>query len=226
MKTKPLVLLCWVQVVIAALTVFLNLHNQVTRPAAGLEYSRRGGTVLRVLGGGPAEQAGIRAGDRVLTIRGHAVGPEVYPFFFVRAGERVPVVIERDGVQQTLALVPVTQEQIRRGQLRAGGVVAAGAVAAYLNFPLHLWMLGLGVALLVLRPGNKDARLAAMLQVYWAGSMFMFRAYGFGVVLAAMPAILRAPLLIVDAVFAAAFFAVCVHFAMTFPGARRGGWEV
>jgi len=225
MKTKPLVLLCWVQVVLAGLLVSLNLHNQVTRPAPGLEYSRRDGTVLRVLSGGPAERAGIRVGDRIVTIRGHVIGPEVYPFFFVRAGERVPVVLERDGVRRTAALVPVTQEEVRRGQLRAGGVVAASAVAAYLNFPLHFWMLGLGIALLVLRPGNKDARLAAMLQVYWAGSMFMFRAYGFGVVLAAIPPILRAPLLIVDAVFAAVFFAVCVHFAMTFPTARRGWWE-
>jgi len=225
MKTKPLVLLCWVQVALAALTVVLNLHNVATRPASGFEYSRATGKVVSVLAGGPAERAGILSGDRILTIRSHVIGREVYPFFFVRAGDAVPVVFERNGVRQTAQLIPVTMEELRRGQLRAGGVQAAAAVTSYLGFPLHFWMLGLGVALLVLRPSSKDARLAAMVQVSWAGSLFIFRAYGFGIVLLAMPAVLRVPLLIVDAVFAAVFFASCVHFAMVFPNARRGAWE-
>ena len=226
MKTKTLVLLCWMQVVLAAVTVILNFHSQITRPAPGFEYSRRTGRVVSVVPGGPAERSGIVPGDRVRTIAGHAIGLEVYPFFNVRAGDRVPVVIERGGIARTLTLIPQTQEELRRTQLRAGGVLAAAAVTAYFNFPLHVWMLGLGIALLVLRPGSKDARIAAMVQVYWAGGMFMFRAYGFGVVLAAMPALLRAPLLVVDAVFSGMFFALCVHFALVFPTERRGFWEV
>jgi predicted Ser/Thr protein kinase len=226
MKTKPLVLLCWVQVALAALTVLLNLHNQTTRPSPGFEYSRASGEVVNVLAGGPAEEAGLQVGDRILTIKGHQVGREVYPFFFVRAGDAVPVVYERNGTRQTTRLVPVTMETLRREQLRAGGVDTATAVSSYLNFPLHLWMLGLGIALLVLRPDSKDARLAALVQILWAGSMFMFRAYGFGIVLMAIPEPLRAPLLLVDAIFAAGFFALCVHFAMVFPNERRGWWEV
>ncbi|MEO8381246.1 MAG: protein kinase [Acidobacteriota bacterium] len=226
MKTKPLVVLCWVQVALAALTVAFNLHNYATRPAPGFEYSRLSGNVLDVLSGGPAEAAGLRVGDRIRTINGEEIGREVYPFFFVRAGDAVPVVFERAGVSQTTRLVPVTLERLRREQLRAGGVNAAAAVSSYLTFPLHFWMFGLGIALLVLRPDRKDARLAATVQILWAGSMFMFRAYGFGTVLLAIPEGLRAPLLFVDAVFAAGFFAACVHFALVFPTERRGGWEV
>jgi predicted Ser/Thr protein kinase len=219
MNTRSLILLCWVQVALAAVLVLLNFHNQVTRPAPGFEYSRRTGEVRSVLS--PALRADIRPGDRIVSIAGHAIGIEVYPFYFVAAGKPVPVVLERDGVRLTKTLVPIAQETLRREQLRAGGVRAATAVTSYLNFPLHVWMLGLGVALLVLRPENKDARLAALVQTYWAGSMFLYRAYGFGLVLAAIPPLLRVPLLIVDGIFTGAFFAVCVHFALVFPMARR-----
>ena len=221
MKTKPLVLLCWMLVGLAVVTVLLNVHSQWTRPAPGFDYSRRTGKVLSVLGGGPADAAGIRVDDRVLSINGHAIGPEVYPFFFVRAGETVPVVLERGTVQMTT----VSQQALRRVQLRHGGVDAFVAVNGYLNFPVHFWMLGLGIALLLLRPDSKDARLAALTLVSWAGSMFMYRAYGFGATLREMPPLVRAPLLVVDGVFAAGFFALCVHFALVFAGKRRGWWE-
>jgi hypothetical protein len=62
--------------------------------------------------------------------------------------------------------------------------------------------------------------------VYWAGSMFMFRVSGFGIVLAAIPALVRTPLLVADAIFCGMFFAVLLHFAITFPTERRGLWEV
>ena len=77
MKTKALVLLCWMQVVLAAVTVVLNFHSQITRPAPGFEYSRRSGKVVSVVPGGPAERTGIVPGDRVRTIAGHAIGVEV-----------------------------------------------------------------------------------------------------------------------------------------------------
>jgi len=226
MNTKPLVLLCWMLVVLAAVTVVFNLHSAATRPAPGFEYSRRTGNVVAVLDGGPAERAGIRLGDRIRSINGEAIGVEVYPFFFSRAGDAVPVILERGGGTRTMFLVLVSQEALRRLQLRNGGVDALSAINGYLNFPVHVWMLGLGIALLVLRPDARDARLAALALIAWAGGMFMFRAYGFGVTLATLPSFVRAPLLVVDGIFAAGFFAVLVHFALVFAGRRRGAWEV
>ncbi|HET8796527.1 MAG TPA: PDZ domain-containing protein, partial [Thermoanaerobaculia bacterium] len=225
MKTKPLVVFCWVQAFAAAAILLFHFHNMLTRPAPGFEYSRRTGRVESVMPGGPAESAGIAIGDRVLTIDGHAIGPDVYPFFFVRAGERVPIVVERAGVRRTVMLVPVTLEELRRDQLRAGGRRAATAVSGYLNFPLHAWMFGLGVALFVLRPGNKDARLAALCLLHWVGSMFLFRGYGVGAALERLADPLPLLLIVVDAFFAAGFFAVAVHFALVFPTERRGVWE-
>ena len=226
MRIKPQVLLCWMLVVPAAIAVVFNLHSAATRPAPGFEYGRRTGTVVAVLDDGPAARAGIRLGDRIRSINNHAIGREVYPFFFVRAGETVPVVLERGGVEQTVPLVTVSQETLRRLQLRHGGVDALTAINGYLNFPVHLWMLGLGIALLILRPDAKDARLAALALVSWAGGMFMFRAYGFGVTLFALPELARYPLLVADGILAGGFFGVLLHFALVFAGRKRGAWEV
>ena len=230
MKTKPLVAFCWIQVVLAAVLVALNFHSLVMRPAPGFEYSKVRGKVVGLTPGGPAESAGLALGDRVLSIDKHPVGVEVYPLFFSRAGERMPVVVQRDGVTRTIDVVPVTQEQLRRDALRAGGVSAAGAISGYLSFPLHIWMLGLAVALLVVRPDNKDARLSALSLVYWAGSLFLFRLSGFGNVLAAIPDSLRVPVIAIDALCAGGFFAVLLHFALVFPSEREGhhrrAWEL
>lgn len=225
MKTKPLVILCWIQVCAAAAILLLNLFNTLTRPAPGFEYSRRTHQVVSVLPGGPAERAGITLADSVVAIDGHAVGSDIYPFFFARAGEALPIVLERGGARRTVQLVPITLERFRRDELRAGGARAASALSGYLSFPLHVWMFGLGIALLVLRPGNKDARLAALSLVSWVGSMFIFRGYGVGAVLVRLPDPLPLALIVADAIFAAEFFAVCAHFALVFPTERRGAWE-
>jgi predicted Ser/Thr protein kinase len=85
------------------------------------------------------------------------------------------------------------------------------------------------VALLVLRPENRDARLAAMVVASWAGGGFLFRSAGFGAILQTLPAALRAPLLFIDSLYIAAFFATCLHFALRFPSERvriRPFWEV
>jgi predicted Ser/Thr protein kinase len=229
MKTKPLVLLCWVQVVVAAVFVMLNFTSQITRPWAGLDYSRVDGVVTDVVAGSPAERAGVREGDRIVTFNGHKVGRDIGPLFFARAGEPVPLVLERGGGTHELTVTPISGEAQRQEHLRRGGGLALLAFNAYLHFPLHIWMLGLGITLLVLRPDNKDARLAALSLAYWAGGMFMFRAPGFGAILDQFPAALQGPLLFIDAVFVTGFFAINLHFAITFPAERVGvrrAWEV
>ncbi|HYO76886.1 MAG TPA: PDZ domain-containing protein, partial [Thermoanaerobaculia bacterium] len=229
MKTKSVVLLCWVQVVIAAVLVLLNLTSMTTRPWLGIESARTTGIVLRVIPGGPVDRAGVREGDRVITLNGHKPGRNVVPLYFARAGEPVEIVVERGGRTLVLTATPSTQEQMRREQLGGSFERVLQAINSYLAFPLHLWMLGLGIALLVLRPGNKDARLAALSLAYWAGTTVMFRAPGFGTVLEPLPAMLHAPLYVIDAFFVANFFAINFHFALTFPSDRsrvRRIWEV
>jgi predicted Ser/Thr protein kinase len=216
MKTKPLVMLSWIQVVIAVFFVLLNFYVLIHRPLPGFDYSKTRGVVLDVMPGGPAERAGIAKGDRILSINGHAVAIDVIPLFFTRAGDTVPVVFEHAGVRRATNLKLISFEEQRRLALRAGEERAISAIASYLNFPLHIWMLGLGIALLVLRPGNKDARLSALTLVYWAGSLFIYQASGF-------PAsALRIPVIVIDAWFCAAFFAAVAHFTLIFPSERVG----
>src|SRR5436189_247739 len=222
MKTKPLVMLCWVQVVIAAIFVLLNFYVLVERPMTGFDYSKSTGKVLNVAPEGPGARAGIAAGDRLLSINNYPVAIDVVPLFFESAGDSVPVVFEHEGVRHDVQLHVASEESLRRASLRAGGVRTLWAISRYLNFPLHIWMMGLGIALLVLRPDNKDARVSALTLVYWAGSVFIYQAAGFGPILDATPAVLRVPMFVLDAWFCAAFFAAVAHFALIFPSDRVG----
>src|ERR1051326_2460048 len=222
MKTKPLVMLCWVQVVIAAIFVLLNFYVLVERPMTGFEYSRSTGKVLNVAPEGPGARAGIVAGDRIVSINNYAVAVDVVPLFFKRAGDSVPLVFERDGVQRTIQLPLASEESLRRASLKAGGVRTLWAISRYLNFPLHLWKMGIGIALLVLRPDNKDARISALTLIYWAGGIFIYQASGFASILDATPPVLRVPMFVLDAWFCAAFFAAVAHFALIFPSDRVG----
>ena len=229
MRTKPVVLWCWAQVVVAALFVVLNFTSQVTRPWPGFDYSRRSKLITSIAPGGPAERAGVQIGDRIVTWNGHAVGRDIGPLYFVRAGERVPLVVERDGVTRELTVTPITQEAMRRDHLARGGSDTLLAVNGYLHFPVHVWFIGVSVMLLLLRPQDKDARLACLSLAYWAGGAFMFRLPGFGTLLDRIPDGLHLPLMFVDAVFVAGFFAINLHFALTFPADRAGRrrmWEV
>ncbi|MFL6247160.1 MAG: protein kinase domain-containing protein, partial [Thermoanaerobaculia bacterium] len=229
MKTKPLVMLCWVLVVFAAVLVLLNATSQITKPWPGFEYSRTTKLVTDVIPGSPAALAGVKIGDRIVTWNRHAVGPDINPLFFTHANQPLPLVVERDGRTQTLTVTPVSQESMRRDHLGREARLALPAINGYLFFPLHAWMIGVAVVLLILRPGNKDARLAALTLAAWAGSTFMFRAPGFATILAQIPQVLHAPLMFVDALFAGGFFALLLHFAMSFPSEHvrvRRVWEV
>jgi len=229
MKTKPLVMLCWAQVVVAALLVVLNFTSRVTRPTLGATFSRATGIVSEVEGGGPADRAGLRDGDRIVTIGGHRLGREVYPLFDAEAGKPLEFVVERGGGTERVTVIPLTAEAVRREQLRGSTEGALRAIHGYLEFPLHLWMIGLAVALLLLRPANKDARIAALSLAYWAGGMFMHRASGFGSILERIPEWLHVPLFTADAIYSTAFFAINLHFTLMFPSERarsRRVWEV
>jgi serine protease Do len=67
--------------------------------------------VQRVIGGGPAEKAGIRSGDVILRIGRNNVNPEM-PFInalaLVGVNERVPVQVWRDNraLEMTIEMMP------------------------------------------------------------------------------------------------------------------------
>lgn len=227
MKTRPLVILCWAQLIAASALVLIDFYSLVTRPAVGFEYSRATGVISNVMPDSPAARAGFRRGDRIVTFNGHAIGRDVVNLFFAEAGQRVPVVIERDGAMQTLDVIPDTVEQMRREAFGAGASRVLWAINGYLTFPLHLWMLGLAVTLLALRPASKDARLAALVFAFWAGGTFLFEAPGFGAIVASLPDFVRGAIYLIDVAFVAAFFAACLHFAIVFPSDRvRWRWVV
>ena len=97
------------------------------------------------------------------------------------------------------------------------------AVASYLVFPLDLWMLGLGIMILGLRPDDPDARVSALTLVYWAAGHLLCDVPGMGALLAPLPVAARAALYLIDDFFLAGFFGACMNFAMTFPRSRVSG---
>ena len=220
MRTKALVVLCWAQIAVACVLVAFNFTSMITRPWPGFDYSRTTRLVTEIAPSGPGAHAGLRVGDRLVTINGYAPGRDVGPLFYSRANEAFPVVVERAGRRLTLQVVPVTQEAMRRDSLTRGAAQALPAINGYLNFALHLWMLGLATSLMVLRPENRDARLVALELAFWAGGGFLYRLAGFGTILNALPQPLRPVLLFTDAVYIAGFFATCLHFAIRFPANR------
>ncbi len=82
----------------------------------GMVVSTRLGTVLP---DGPAAQAGLRAGDRLLTIADVPVQTfdDLKHEMSARPGKKVRVVFDRDGKQQALTLTPSVYRQVRVPEL-------------------------------------------------------------------------------------------------------------
>jgi hypothetical protein len=210
---KRIVLLSWLQAAAAAALVILVFASVIRRPTLQFDYSRQTGRVTNVTAGGTAERAGLRKGDRVLSIRGMRVARGVNPLYFAESGEQVAVVTDRGGFD--VEAVPF--EKSRREALHAGGASALWAIESYLNFPLNIWMLLLGATLLLLRPNNQDARLSAISLVAWSGGNFIVDIAGMGATLAHLPPPARIAVYALDAYFVAVFFAACFRFAIVFP---------
>jgi hypothetical protein len=70
-----------------------------------------GVTVKSVMPGGSAEKAGLKMGDRLLTIDGRwtdSVGDTYQAAGFVKAGNAVPVVVKRDGKEIKVMVTPAS----------------------------------------------------------------------------------------------------------------------
>jgi predicted Ser/Thr protein kinase len=229
MKTKPLVILCWVQVVIVAAFLAVVFYNNFTRPAMQFDYSRSTGRVSDVVPGGAAEEAGLRKGDRVLFIRDEPVRRGMSQLLYVRSGERVPLIIDRNGERLALSITPTDYESAREAGFGSGGGRTLRAINSWLFFPLNAWMFVLGITLLVLRGEDLDARLASLSFIYWAAGNFIADSPGMGALLSPLPEWARASIFLLDCFFVTMFFGAIVHFALVFAsGERRAplAWQV
>ncbi len=228
MKFRPLLVFCWAQLIIAAAFVLAGGYNQAVRPALQAGFSRTTGIVTNIVRGGAAERAGLREGDRILSINGVPVAPRVVVMHFTSAGDTVPIDIERGRSRVTLFAIPVTSEESREEAFLGGGERMLGAINSYCWYPLNLGMLALGTVLLLVRGEYKDARLASLFFLYWAGGNFFADTPGFGALIADLPRWLRLAIYLTDSVFVAGFFAVSLHFAVVFAAHGRPprAWRV
>jgi S1-C subfamily serine protease len=97
---------------------------EVMAPRAGLRAylgtipsygeSETGGVTLSgVAPGGPAERAGVRGGDRIVELAGHAI-ENIYDYTYaldaVAIGKPVPIVVERGAERLTLTVTPASRD--------------------------------------------------------------------------------------------------------------------
>jgi regulator of sigma E protease len=94
----------------------------------GLGVARPAPVVQQVLPGGPAERAGLRVGDLLLSVGGTPVADGIAFIDIIRAsaGKTVEVVVRRAGQPLTLAMTPQA-EQAKSGK----GTVTVGKISAY-----------------------------------------------------------------------------------------------
>jgi Tol biopolymer transport system component len=161
-----------------------------------------GGVLLGgVRKGGPAEEAGLRAGDRIVAMAGRAVG-NLYDMTFVlrdhKPGEVIEVTVERSGSKVTVAATLRSRDDMGDGGSPHGGDPHGGSVASSGGTDPH----GTGVAASAPAPPALDAatllypgeerHLRHVVQLtfagenaeaYWApdGKRLVFQARGEGV---------------------------------------------
>jgi regulator of sigma E protease len=110
---------------------------------AAFGMPRTPNVVQNVVEGGPAAQAGLEPGDRILSVAGRDTPTfeDLFQVVMLRPGEQVEVAVERDGERRVLPVkIAAEEQQDRFGQrFRIGriGVLGAGREYARLS-PLEL----------------------------------------------------------------------------------------
>ncbi|HWC64979.1 MAG TPA: PDZ domain-containing protein, partial [Thermoanaerobaculia bacterium] len=217
MNEKAWISLAWAIAAISAVLFSFGAIQNFAGPAFELEWNRATGVVSSVHPGGPADRAGLRAGDRILSIAGTSPATSVNPFYSVRAGAPTEVVAERGGRPFVRTVVPSSLGAARARSFALGGTATLGAVSGWLNFLVNCWMLLLAAFLLAARPRVASARVAAAELAFWAGGNELILKSGVGPLLAFLPAAARVAVHLADCVFITMFFAACLHFTLVFP---------
>ena len=207
----------WLLLVLASLLFLASTAQILFGPAIEVDWNRDTSALTSVHPGGPADRAGLRAGDRILSIGGTRIADSENPFFALRAGEPVRVVFERAGASSSASITPAPLWAARNRSLRLGGSAALGALSGWLNLVVNFWMLALAFFLLGTRPELAAARVASMELAFWAGGNELVLKSGAGAILAFLPKGLAAAAFVLDGFFVAMFFGACLHFALVFP---------
>jgi regulator of sigma E protease len=102
-------------ILLAIVVMALVLYQGAEVPA----YESQPPVVGTVLAGSPAERAGIQPGDRLVSIAGRTVNTWEQLFLEVmpKANREIEVLVERDGAEHRLAVVPDAQTRFEMGDI-------------------------------------------------------------------------------------------------------------
>ncbi|MHB0971212.1 MAG: diguanylate cyclase [Thermoanaerobaculia bacterium] len=218
--------LAWAQVAIAAGLFFLSLVADLRAPSFGMRWRDANGVVTEVTPGGPADAAGIVAGDRIVRVDGREVGDEIPPFYFANSNAPVAVTLATpSGVRDVTMIAPTSAENFEPfAGGRTGGIRGTGDA---LRLLVNAFVLMLAIALLMARPHLGNARIGALALAYYVGGNRLISIPGFGATTEAGDGV-RLALHLLDFWYLAGFFALMLHFALIFPEAlpalRRHRW--
>ncbi|MCL4845034.1 MAG: RIP metalloprotease RseP [Acidobacteria bacterium] len=102
-------------ILLAIVVMALVLYQGAEVPA----YESQPPVVGTVLAGSPAERAGIQPGDRLVSIAGRGVDTWEQLFLEVmpKANREIEILVERDGAERRLAVVPDAQTKFEMGDI-------------------------------------------------------------------------------------------------------------
>ena len=215
-RLRFIIAACWIQVAVAALLFGVSLVADHRAPLTGMDWREDSGLVLAVEPDQPADEAGIRPGDRIISVNDLTSASGLPLFYQSAPGVPLDVIVERGGTLEFTRLTP--ESKLTGRERNAGGPAGLMlGIANQLRVAVNLWFLGLAVLILTLRPRLASARVASLAVAYWVGGNSLISVTGFGTLFATLSPTSLFFLHLVDLTYSLLFLAFMVHFAMLFP---------
>ncbi|MDX1584295.1 MAG: PDZ domain-containing protein, partial [Thermoanaerobaculia bacterium] len=217
LRVRGLIVLSASQWVVAAMLFTISVVAVHWGSATGMVWDPRSGVIWNVVPDGPADQAGIREGERLAAVDDEPITSGLPPFYDVAPWSNADLLVERDGRLIHLDLQTLTQMEMRQRGFSEGSALALRSANEYIRIAVNIWILLLSGAILYLRPGHAQARVASVALAYWVGGNALLEVPGFGHLVAPLPDPLVLAIHFIDIVFFTGFLALFVHFALIFP---------